>query len=263
MRERIEFSSWISEQVSALSKFGFQVADKTVARVLVQLHNQGMFEAGLLLVGTLAYMAWLNEYGARSAIARTHDIDVARSRNLKLAATAPFLASMRATELPFISVPGMPSHQPSTSVMLRGIEGLRVDVLAPGPVLGEIVVVPELAWHAQTIPHYDYLLEGGQSAAALAGGHCIPIKVPAATRMLWHKLYSSTHRTRDRTKAEKDLIQAATLAAILVEQDNINLSQSFRDAPSSLRKAALARLPRLEALLAQHPQVAEEFRKLQ
>src|ERR1700733_876843 len=83
MRARIEFSEWISKQVSALSKLGFQVADKNVACVLVQLQNQGMFQAGLVLVGTLAYMGWLNEYGARTAIARTQAIDVARPKSLK------------------------------------------------------------------------------------------------------------------------------------------------------------------------------------
>jgi hypothetical protein len=78
---------------------------------------------------------------------------------------------MRATQLPFIGVPGLPSHQPSTSVMLRGVDGLRVDVLSL-------------------------------------------------------------------------------------------LRESFRDAPSSLRKATLSRLVRIAALLAEHPQAAEAFRGL-
>jgi hypothetical protein len=262
MRDRIEFSEWISKQVSTLSKLGFQVADKSVACVLVQLQNQGMFEAGLVLVGTLAYMGWLNEYGARTAIARTQDIDVARPKSLKLAATVPFLSSMRATQLPFKGVPGLPSHRPSTSVMLRGIDGLRVDVVAPGPVLGTIIAVPELDWHAQAIPYYDYLLEDSRNGAILAGGHCVPVKLPAATRMIWHKFYASTHRTHDPTKAEKDLIQAATVAAILVEQESTLLRESFRDAPLSLRKATLSRLSRIAALLAEHPQAAEAFREL-
>jgi hypothetical protein len=262
MRDRIEFFQWISKQVSALSKLGFQVADKRVAGVLVQLQNQGMFEAGLVLVGTLAYMGWLNEYGARSAIARTQDIDVARPKSLKLAATVPFLSSMRATQLSFIRVPGLPSHQPSTSLMLRGVDGLRVDVLAPGPVLGKTIAVPELDWHALAIPYYDYLLEDSRNAAMLAGGHCVPVKLPAAERMIWHKLYASTRRTHEPTKAEKDLIQAATLAAILVEQESSLLRESFRDAPSSLRKATLSRLPRIVALLAEHPQAVEAFREL-
>ena len=125
---------------------------------------------------------------------------------------------MKATQLPFARIPGMPSHEPSASVKLPGADGLRVDVLAPGPTLGAIIAVPELEWHAQTIPFYDYLLKGARPAAMLAGGHCVPLLLPEVTRMIWHKLYASTRRRQERTKAEKDLVQAATLAAILVEQ---------------------------------------------
>ena len=72
---------------------------------------------------------------------------------------------MHATQLPFALIPGVPAKNPPTSVKLPGTEGRRVDILAPGPLLGEIVAVPELEWHAQTIPFYDYLLEGSRAAA--------------------------------------------------------------------------------------------------
>jgi hypothetical protein len=263
MHDRIAFSIWTAKQVSALSKLGYQVADKGVASVLVELHNRKVFDAGLVVVGTLAYMTWLNEYGAMAAAARTQDIDLARRQTLKLATPVPFLSTMQATQLPFATVPGLPSRRPSTSVKLPGAEGLRVDILAPGPVLGEIVAVPELEWYAQTIPFYEYLLEGTRASAMLAGGHCVPILLPDATRMLWHKLYASTHRIREPAKAEKDLVQAVTLAAILVEQDSARLRESFQAAPEELRVAAIARLSRIEVLLAQHPQALEEFRMLQ
>ena len=260
MKERIAYSDWMSTQVSALSKLGYQVADKGVASVLVALHNRQMFKAGLLMVGTLAYMSWLNEYGAIATAARTQDIDLARRQKLQLAATIPFLASMQATRLPFTRVPGMPNQAPSTSVKLPGADGLRVDVLAPGPVLGKIIAVPELEWHAQAIPHYDYLLESATPAVMLAGGHCIPVMLPAVARMIWHKLYSSARRTQDPAKAEKDLVQAATLAAILCEQENVSLRDSFRGAPEALRHAALTRLPRVAQLLAGHPQALDAFK---
>jgi hypothetical protein len=262
MKDRIAQSDWMSKQVSALAKLGYQVADKGVASVLVALHNRQMFKAGLLMVGTLAYMSWLNEYGAMATASRTQDIDLARRQRLKLAATIPFLASMKATHLPFTRVPGMPSHEPSTSVKLPGADGLRVDVLAPGSVLGKIIAVPELEWHAQAIPHYDYLLENGRAGAMLAGGHCIPILLPEAARVIWHKLYSSARRTQDQPKAEKDLVQAVTLAALLCEQDNASLRESFRVAPEALRNAVFSRLPRIFRLLDEHPQTLDAFRAL-
>jgi hypothetical protein len=211
---------------------------------------------------TLAYMSWLNEYGAMATAARTQDIDLARGKTLKLAATVPFLSSMMATEMPFRRIPGLPARNPSTSVKLRGVDALHVDILASGPALGGIVEIPELEWHAETIPHFDYLLEDAQPAAMLAGGHSIPIKLPNVQRMIWHKLYSSTQRKADPAKAEKDLIQAVTLAAIVVEQESTDLQESYHAAPPALRAAALARMARIEPLLATHPQVQDAFAAL-
>jgi hypothetical protein len=262
MQSRIADSEWTARQVAALSKLGYQVADKSTASVLVELRNRRIFEAGMVLVGTLAYRSWLNEYGAMAPSAGAQDVALARRQTLKLTTAVSFLSAMHATQLPFALIPGTPGKNPPTAVKLPGAEGRRVDILAPGPLLGEIVALPELEWHAQTIPFYDYLLEASRAAAALAGGHCIPISLPDVARMIWHNLYSSTRRKQDPAKAEKDLTQAATLAAILVEQEGALLRESYREAPRELRNAAHSRLPRLEKLLAEHPQARDEFRKL-
>jgi hypothetical protein len=213
MQDRIAYAAWTVAQVKNLRKLNYQVADKGVASVLVELHNRKLFEAGLVVVGTLAYMCWLNEYGAM------------------------------ATKLP-------------------GREGLRVDLLAPGAMLGDTIQVPELEWHAQAIPHYGYMLDDSQKGAMLAGGHCIPIMLPRMERMIWHKLYASTQRTDAPDKAEKDIVQAVTLAAVLVDQDGASLTDSFRDAPTALRSAALSRLSRITPLLGAHPETLDAFRSL-
>ena len=129
----------------------------------------------------------------------------------------PFLATVQATRLPFVPVPALPSSAPSTSVKLPGADGLRIDLLAPSAVLGRAVRAPELEWHAQGVPHYDWLLDAPAWVTALAGGHCVPVRAPAVERLVWHKLYSSAARHGDPAKADKDLLQAATLAAIEVE----------------------------------------------
>ena len=261
MRHRIEFSAWMEKQVVALRKLGFQVADKKTARILVELYNRQMFEAGLTMVGTLAYIAWLNELGAMAVAARTQDVDVARRHQLKLAVPSTFLETMAATQMPFVSVPGMPSNAPSTSVKLPGTDGLRVDVLAPGEELGALVKVPELDWFAQAIPHYDYLLEDPQPAAMLAGGHCIPVKLPRPARMVWHKLYSSTTRTGSPEKAAKDRLQAITLAAALTEHDAAALELAFDQAPDNVKRAAVTLKTTAVAGLAAHPETADLFQR--
>ena len=261
MRERMDFGEWTAAQVAALRKLGFQVADKAAARVLVELHNRGAFRAGLVLVGTLAYMAWLNELGVAAVVARKQDIDLARRQQLKLAAPLPFLATLQATGLPFAAVPGLRATENATSVKLPGVQGLRVDVLAPGARLGSIVRLPELAWAAQTVPHYDYLLEAPEPAALLAGGHCIPVRLPQPARLVWHKLYASTRRHGFREKAAKDRQQALVLADVLAETEPRALKRAFVAAPPAMARAirplhaGLAKTPgigqALEALLAE------------
>lgn len=259
MAEQIAFAQWAAAQVSSLRKLGFQVADKAVARVLVELRNQGAFEAGLVLVGTLAYMAWLNEYGAIAVTARTQDIDLARRQQLKLAAPVGFFKTMQATGLPFVAVPGLPSSQPSTSVKLPGVQGLRVDVLAPGKSLGRIVRLPELAWAAQTVPHYDYLLENPEPAALLAGGQCIALRLPQAARLAFHKLYASAQRQGFPEKAKKDRVQAVTLAAALCEEDAESLLTAFVAAPAEIRKAVVRQADWLRQAFTAHPEAGAAF----
>ena len=147
---QIEFAQWAAAQVRDLRKLQFQVADKGVAGVLVELHNRGILRAGLTLVGTLCYMAWLNELGAKAVSARTQDIDLAARQKLTLAVPTSFLEAVGATRLDFAPVPGMPSQSPSTSVKQKGRDGLRVDVLTHGGSLGKTVPIPQLMWSAQT-----------------------------------------------------------------------------------------------------------------
>jgi hypothetical protein len=121
------------------------------------------------------------------------------------------------------------------------------------------VHIPELLWHAQAVPHYDYLLEKPTAAAILAGGQCIPVRLPRPERYVWHKLYSSAARQAMPEKADKDLLQAVTLAAILTEHDDAAFGDSLRDAPPALRAAARKRLPAIRRALASHPQTLEQF----
>ena len=249
MRERMAYHEWAARQVSLLRKLGFQVADKPVARVLVELHNQHAFAAGLVLVGSLAYMAWLNELGGIVASARTQDIDLARRQRLKLAAP-----------LPFSAVPGMPSTAPSTSVKLPGVPGLRIVVLAHGDVLGAVIKLPELDWCAQAVPYYNYLLADAEPGAVLAGGHCIPVRLPQASRFVWHKLYASTQRQGFPEKAIKDRQQALVLAALIADSECHLLTQAFQEAPDSMTSAIRPIIGKLIESARGHAELADVLR---
>ena len=256
-REGIAFAEWMQAQVVALRKLGFQVADKTSARVLVELHNRGAFAAGLTLVGTLAYMAWLNELGAKAVAAGTQDIDLGTQASLKLAAPLSLFETIAATGLPFRKVPNLPSSRPSTSLKLPGADGLRVDLLVPGKTLGHTKAVRALDWHAETIPFYDYVLTDSEPAAMLAGAQCIPVRLPQPARMAWHKLYSSTRRTGRRDKAAKDRQQAGTLAAILADDQPGMLEHAWRATPRPMRESIRALKRSLVGQLGAHPEARD------
>lgn len=261
MREHMAFSEWATTQVSTLRKLGFQVADKATARVLVELHNRQAFAAGLVLTGTLACMAWLNELGAIAVTVRTLNVGLARRQQLKLGAPLPFLSMMQATGLPFVAVPGLPSTLPSTSVKLPGVQGLQVDVLVPGRKLGATVKIPELQWSAQAVPHYDYLLDGTEAGAMLAGGHCIPVRLPQAARFVWHKLYSSTQRRGSPEKAVKDRQQALLLGAVLADTDSLAIRHAFKEAPAAMIAPIKPLLKALAGSLRKHPALEETLRE--
>ncbi|MBK8335846.1 MAG: hypothetical protein IPL03_04350 [Sterolibacteriaceae bacterium] len=257
MREQIEFHGWVARQVSFLRKLGFQIADKLTARVLVELHNRSVLNPDLALVGTLAYMAWSNELGAIAASARTLDVDLARRQTLKLASPLSLLETVQATNLPFSAVPGLPSTAPSTSIKLPGVQGLRVDILAPGKTLGAVMRLPELDWAAQSVPFYDYLLEELHPGALLAGGHCVPIRLPQAARLAWHKLYASTQRKGFPEKASKDRQQALVLGALVAESEPHLLTEAFKQAPSRMTNPIRTLAKSLMTHAGAHPELME------
>ena len=205
-------------------------------------------------------MSWLNEYGAIAVSARTLDIDLARNRRLKLAFPLNFLEGMQATGLPFKAVPGLPADAASTSVKLPGTQGLRVDLLAPGEPLGAAVRVPELNWAAQAVPYYGYLLEAPEPAAVLAGGRCVPVRLPRPGRMVWHKLYSSTQRKGFPEKAAKDRSQSLTLAAVLADEEPGTLEAAFADAPPRMIQPIRPLAESLARTAAAHPALCDTLR---
>ena len=256
-RADLQFAQWTAAQVRNLRKLEFQVADKGVAGVLVALRNNGLLAPGLVVVGSLGYMAWLNELGARSVSARTQDIDLAAGQSLKQAPPQSFLETVKASRLGFVPVPGMPNQVPSTSVKLKGRDGLRIDVLAHGALLGVPLPLPQLMWFAQTVPHYDYLLHQPREAAILAGGHCVPVLLAQPERVMWHKFYTSAVRRNFPEKAAKDLLQAATLAAVLTEQEGETLTESFAEVAGAMKGVLRKQLPALRRALSAHAQTLE------
>jgi hypothetical protein len=239
LQGEIDLAKALMSGSSALRLFGYQRADRKTAAVLGALFSNGLFAAGLTLVGSHAYGALVNELGIATPGYATQDIDVARSQPLQLALPAGVDWRMLADSgLEFVPVPGMPSHRPSASFKVPGVDALSVDVLVPGRSLGRIVPLAELRTHAQEVPLLDFLLKDAIETIVLGPNHVVPVKVPAPERFVLHKLMSSQQRKTDRAKVRKDLEQAAVLAAVLTEDNPGTLEATWHAFPSAGRPDA-------------------------
>lgn len=145
--------------------------------VLRVLADASVFRAGGVLVGTQAFTCIANMLGVafEKESLRTEDVDVAQDTSIPLGIIEPpyveMLERLRAQEPAFFAVPGIDSHQPSTSFKVRG-RNLRVDFLtaadkrtkSPKP-----VYLPHLRVAAQPTPQLDYLLGSTVDAAVVVG----------------------------------------------------------------------------------------------
>lgn len=265
LKTEIDLARALAAGSGTLRLLGYQRMERKAAAVLEVFFNRGLIQAGLTLVGAHAYGALLNELGVVAAGYKTQDIDVARSAPLALALRegTTFQQLLEESGLPFVPVPGMPSHRPSASFKVPGAETLAVDLLVPGKRIGELVLVKELLAHAQAVPLLDFLVAEPLDAIILSPNQVIPVKLPAPERFVLHKLFASQSRTSDRGKAARDLEQAATLTAALEEELPGRLKDAFRRMPlagkARTRRAARIAAKRLEDI---HAQGADALLKL-
>lgn len=240
IQAEIDLAKALVSGSSALRLFGYQRVERKTAAVLGALFSNGLFQAGLTLVGSHAYGALVNELGIAAPAYATQDVDVARSQPLRIALPAgtDFQRILADSGLEFVAVPGMPSRQPSASFKVPGVDAISVDVLVPGKTLGKVVPVGELRTHAQEVPLLDFLVKQPIEAIALGPNHVVPVRVPAPERFVVHKLMSSQLRKADREKVRKDLEQAAVLAAAIEEDTPGSLEETFRSLPAAGRTAA-------------------------
>ncbi|PKO36978.1 MAG: hypothetical protein CVU33_15470 [Betaproteobacteria bacterium HGW-Betaproteobacteria-6] len=236
MRAQMEAAESTARQVGMLRKLGFHVADKVSARALVELHNLGAFKGGLLLAGSLGCIAWLNELGARL---RQPAGEPAIPPRLELVAPDAALSQGLAAAQPFVSVTGAETADDSATgptsraaFALPGLPPIPTDILVAGPRFGAAESTPGLAWSTTTTPDHAYLLANPAPGALLAGGHCIPVRLPQAARLVWHQLYGSLHHAVPQALVERRL--ALSLAAAVLAFDPWAMLTAWEAAPSAI-----------------------------
>lgn len=246
MRGRIREVKELVPTLRMLGREGFSLVDSRTYATLAAVHNAGIFRAGGLLVGSHAYGVILNRMGVRAAPYATEDIDIARGERLaiKNVPDGGFLDVLRSSGIEFVEVPALDRGQPPTSFKQRGRSRFHVDLLAPAAGEGTPTVgVPELRAFATGLPYLAYLLAESQTSVLLGREGCFAVRVPVPERFAVHKLIVSRLRTGAEAKAERDVVQACTLAAAAAEIHPGALESAVAAIPVRARKLFKQALP--------------------
>ena len=193
-------------------------------KVLALLERSGVFLAGGVVVGTLAFRAYANMLGVvwHSEL-QTRDIDLASDHRFpivipKKRKPIQLADILLKNGMGFLEVPALNKKSPSTKFKIRG-EELSVELLTP--MRGRETARPvEIAWlgaFAEPVRFINYLLDDIQPAVLLYK-HGVLINVPAPGRFAFHKLVvSQRRRSSDNEKIKRDLAQAGQLFSVLVD----------------------------------------------
>jgi len=192
-------------------------------RVIRRLNEIGFFQAGGVLVGTHAFLAYGNELGVTwGSLGRTVDLDFAHAgTNVELALPNNLEIDTRGAverlESGLLPVPGLRPGDKTASFTSRVDKHLRVDFLTPMQGGREKVFEHKaLGVNLQPLPFLQFVLEDIHQAAVLSALGAVVVNVPDPARFALHKLLVFAERRRhDPSKALKDLRQAAALLEVL------------------------------------------------
>ena len=251
-QDRIDRANERVKAVKKLRSLGFACADDATGATLAALHNHGLFEAGLTLVGSHSYGAILNHLGVRAQTYLTEDVDTSSLLRLSIGQNLNLLDVLKTTGLPFVkSKIGLSPKSKSETYLVSNKSNFMFDVLVDGHDIGEPVFVPEINAYAQTIPYLKYLVEGRVSSAIISKTYIVPVFIPDPRRFAIHKLFSSVSRINMPAKSEKDILQAATVICAVEDKYPGDITDEMKEFPlagrSQLLKGAASALPVISA----------------
>ncbi|MFN0302283.1 MAG: GSU2403 family nucleotidyltransferase fold protein [Burkholderiales bacterium] len=215
----------LAPQASAAISLGCATLASKHFRILKRLAEYGLFRAGGVLVGTHAFLSLGNLLGVRwNDGATTLDVDLTHAgRNVSVALPADLridthaaLESLEMGLLPITELDG----QIGAQYRNPADEELRVDFLTSRTRSGKPVKMPELNIVLEPLKFMEFSLEGTTQGCLIARGGACTVNLPAPERYAVHKLIVYGERPlRERTKATKDLFQAAALASYFAATD--------------------------------------------
>ena len=228
------FRANASEKAAALRAARLPALDMTTGKVLRALAQAGVFRLGGVLVGTHAYRLYDLELGARvssKTTAITADVDLASFEKLSLA-----LDDHAEPELPEVlsalglsPVSSLDRNKPTRWRMTNS--DFVVDFLSPSFDEKEGAQKLEaLGVWSQGLHFLNFLIRDPIPAVALYREGVL-VQIPRPERFAIHKLIVASRRSGPgRSKAEKDLEQARSLALTLADARPHELGAAYSEA---------------------------------
>lgn len=224
-------STGLQKQARAAIALGCAEIPLKHGRVIRRLLDHGFFRAGGLVVGTHAFLAYQNMFGVRwDAGAFTVDLDFAHAgKNISLAIASNITIdpakAIDSLEMGFIPVMSKTTYkkpdEPDFDLDFLTTIGRGGD--AP-------LFVPTLNLTLQPLKFMEFSLEAPIKATLLYRNGPLVVNLPRPERYVWHKLIICGERPQEqRTKANKDLMQAACLLDYLLENDSDLLREAWED----------------------------------
>lgn len=234
------------------------------ARVLERLAQHGLFRAGGVLVGTHAYLSYQNRFGIRwTGGETTVDLDFAHpGKNISIAVNENLRfdghAAIESLKMGFLPV------NEGTRYVKGDEPDFDLDFLTCLHRGGDAPVrMPRLNLTLQPLRFMEFSMQDPTIAVLVTTGGPVVVNVPRPERYALAKLllYPERLQSPQPEKAQKDLLQAASLVDYLSQ----NEPEALQDAWADL----LARGPRwrklaaqgLQALNRRYPAIACAIRK--
>lgn len=205
--------------VSMLKRSGLPAPTIAMGRLLEAIAKAGLFNNGMVLVGTAAYQIYPALVGRvlSSAALTTQDADLAAA---SLAVTSniegeSLLDVIKRADSTFIPQPSLDPRTPPWR--FRSASGLEIEIVTRHRRRADEehpVVIPGLHCSAQPLRYMEFLIDEPISAVALYGAG-VPVMIPQPARYAVHKLIVAQVRRAGSAKREKDLIQARELILAL------------------------------------------------
>ena len=218
--------------VSALKQARIPAPTLKLGRVVEVIANAGLFNQGVVLIGTAAFQTYACSLGyfLPGAAVMTNDADLLVASFVSDDEKKDMEEILRRADPTFKAHMGNDDRLPK---VFKSSDNFSVDILTKyGRGRKSPLLIDNLGCSAEALTFMEYLAEESMETVVLYGTGVL-VKVPPPIRYTVHKLLiAQERRGRFSAKKKKDLDQAHDLLDIFLATDDVSLQDALDEARS-------------------------------